>query len=66
MNGNAYMEGLSELTLQTLGKERSAEDEAAKIAGFMSLEGIKWMYTTGTRNPEQISPDGWFLDRANH
>ena len=64
MNGNAYEEGLSELTVETLRKERSSEDEAAKIGGFMSLEGIKWMYTTGASDPSAISPDGWHLDHA--
>ena len=28
----------------------------------MSLEGIKWMYTEGTRNPGNINPDNWVLD----
>ncbi|MEM8829751.1 MAG: alpha/beta hydrolase [Cyanobacteria bacterium P01_G01_bin.19] len=64
MNGNAYEEGLSELSLQTLSQTRSPEDEAAKIGGFMSLDGIKWMYTEGTRNPDSLNPDGWHLDRA--
>ncbi len=64
MNGNAYEEGLSELTVQTLRQERSPEDEAAKIDGFMSLDGIKWLYTTGARDPSVISPDGWHLDHA--
>ena len=64
MNGNAYEEGLSDLTQQTLSQTRSPEDEAAKIGGFMSLDGIKWMYTEGTRNPDGLNPDGWHLDHA--
>lgn len=64
MNGNAYKEGLSELTKQNLGQSRSPEDEAAKIGGFMSLEGIKWMYCEGTRNSDGLNPDGWHLDHA--
>ena len=64
MNGNAYEEGLSELTVQTLRQERTPEDEAAKIEGFMSLDGIKWLYTTGARDSSVISPDGWHLDHA--
>ncbi|WP_444943946.1 alpha/beta fold hydrolase [Microbulbifer sp. ZKSA006] len=64
MNGNAYKEGLSELTLQSLSSKRSFEDEQAKVNGFMSLEGIQWMYTSGANNPENISPDGWHLDHA--
>ncbi|MEM6611412.1 MAG: alpha/beta hydrolase [Cyanobacteria bacterium P01_C01_bin.72] len=64
MNGNAYEEGLSDLTQQTLSQTRSPEDEAAKIGGFMSIDGIKWMYTKGTRNPDGLNPDGWHLDRT--
>ena len=64
MNGNAYEEGLSDLSVQTLRQIRTPEDEAAKIGGFMSLEGIKWLYTTGTRNPDGLNPDGWYLDHA--
>ena len=64
MNGNAYEEGLSDLTIQTLRQKRSPEDEAAKIKGFMSLDGIRWMYTTGAHNPDRINPDGWHLDHA--
>ncbi len=64
MNGNAYEEGLSALTVQTLQQERTPEDEAAKIGGFMSLDGIKWLYTTGASDPSVISPDGWYLDHA--
>lgn len=64
MNGNAYEEGLSDLTQQTLSQTRSPEDEAAKIGGFMSLDGIKWMYTEGARNPHGLNPDGWHLDYA--
>ena len=64
MNGNAYEEGFSDLTAQTLSKTRTPEDEATKIESFMSLDGIKWLYTTGTRNPDNLNPDGWHLDRA--
>lgn len=64
MNGNAYKEGLSEVSAQTLAQKRTPEDEKHKIAGFMSLGGIKWMYTTGAQNPESLNPDGWHLDHA--
>lgn len=64
MNGNAYEEGLSDLSTQTLSQTRTPEDEATKIGSFMSLDGIKWLYTTGARNPDGLNPDGWRLDRA--
>ena len=64
MNANAYEEGLSELTVESLSQARTPENEAAKIGGFMTLDGIKWLYTTGAGNPEGINPDGWHLDHA--
>jgi len=64
MNGNAYEEGLSDLTVQALGQTRTPEDEATKTGSFMSLDGIKWLYTTGARNPDRLSPDGWTIDHA--
>ena len=64
MNGNAYEEGLSDLTEQTLSQTRTPEDEATKKGSFMSLEGIKWLYITGAHNPDRISPDGWTIDHA--
>ena len=64
MNGNAYEDGLSDLTAETLGKARTPEDEAAKTEGFMSLGGIKWLYTTGAGNPDRLNPDSWTIDHA--
>ena len=64
MNGNAYEEGLSNLTQQTLSQTRTPEDEATKIGNFMSLDRIKWLYTTGARNPDGLNPDGWHLDHT--
>lgn len=64
MNGNAYEEGFSDLTRQTLKQTRTPEDEATKTGSFMSLDGIRWLYTTGARNPDRLNPDGWIIDHA--
>ena len=35
--------------------------EKALLPAF-TLEGLKWQYTHGTRNPENVNPDTWHLD----
>lgn len=65
-NGNAYEEGLSEgfADSRKFWQNRTPETEQP-VAALFSLESIKWQYTFGTRNPENISPDNWNLDYAN-
>ena len=62
-NGNAYTEGLGDAwaDLRVFWKNRNAETEKALLPVF-SLEGLKWQYTHGTRNPETVNPDTWHLD----
>jgi pimeloyl-ACP methyl ester carboxylesterase len=63
-NGNAYEEGFTGVwdALRTaLWKNRMPETEAP-LAGFLSPDGVKWIYSEGTRNPETISPDNWSID----
>ena len=62
-NGNAYEEGLREFwdPIRKYWNERTAEN-AAPLANFISLEGVKWQYTHGVRNEASISPDNWNVD----
>ena len=62
-NGNAYDEGLREFwdPIRTYWNDRTAEN-AAPLANFISLEGVKWQYTHGVRNEASISPDNWNVD----
>ncbi len=62
-NGNAYEEGLGEAWagVRKLWADRNSETESA-LLGVFSLEGLKWQYTHGTRNPENVNPDTWNLD----
>lgn len=62
-NGNAYEEGLGGAwkNIQALWKNRNAVTEEPIYPAF-SLDGLKWQYTHGTRNPENINPDTWHLD----
>lgn len=62
-NGNAYEEGLGKAwkDIRTLWADRNSKTEYALLPAF-SLEGLKWQYTHGTQNPENINPDTWHLD----
>ncbi len=65
MNGNAYEEGLSEAgwgPIFRYWKDKSPELEREIASKVFSLEGMKWQYTHGTRNPAGINPDNWNLD----
>lgn len=64
-NGNAYEEGFNPESWQPIfeyWKERTPELGQALVSGLLSLEGIRFQYTHGTRNPDGISPDNWNLD----
>lgn len=62
-NGNAYKAGLREFwdPIRKYWKERTPEN-AKPLAGFISMEGVKWQYTHGVRNEAAISPDNWNVD----
>jgi pimeloyl-ACP methyl ester carboxylesterase len=62
-NGNAYNEGLREFwdPIRTYWNDRTAEN-AAPLANFITLDGVKWQYTHGVRNEASISPDNWNVD----
>lgn len=63
-NGNAYDEGLKEFwtPIKAYWKERN-ETNAAPLRKLFTLGATKWQYTNGTRHPEAISPDNWFIDQ---
>lgn len=62
-NGNAYEEGMGEgwKGIRDLWANRNETTEKALLPAF-TLEGLKWQYTHGTRNPENVNPDSWHLD----
>jgi hypothetical protein len=73
-NGHVYEEGFTgvwDAFRTALWKNRTPESEAP-LAGFFTADGVKWIYSEGTRNPEKISPENWnndlfFLGKAqNH
>ncbi|GAA3629290.1 alpha/beta fold hydrolase [Flavivirga jejuensis] len=62
-NGNAYEEGLGEAWagIKEFWKNRNKQTEEALLPVF-SLEGLKWQYTHGVRDIENVNPDNWHLD----
>ncbi|GAA0782049.1 alpha/beta hydrolase [Roseibium denhamense] len=71
-NGNAYEEGLLDFwdPLRAYWSDRS-EENAALLRAFLGLDGTKWQFTHGTRNPDAISPDNYWhvqylLDRPGN
>ncbi|WP_422023255.1 alpha/beta fold hydrolase [Roseibium sp.] len=71
-NGNAYEEGLPEFwdPIRAYWADPS-EENAAPLRTFLGIEGTKWQFTHGTRNPEAINPDNYWhvqylLDRPGN
>jgi pimeloyl-ACP methyl ester carboxylesterase len=57
-NGNAYEEGFTgvwDALRQALWHERTPETEEP-LHAFLEPDGVRWIYTEGTRDPERISP----------
>lgn len=65
MNGNVYEEGINEAgwgPVISYWSEKTPEIEQQIIDNVFTLDGLKWQYTHGTRNPDAILPDNWNLD----
>ncbi|MGJ4932163.1 alpha/beta fold hydrolase [Bradyrhizobium sp. HKCCYLS2038] len=65
-NTNAYMEGVGEApkkVLLPLWEKRTAETEAP-ARELLSLEGTKFQWLVGAKDPEAVNPDNWVLDQA--
>ncbi len=64
-NGNLYEEGLNKeawAPIMKLWEGRDTELEKVIASNVFGLEGLRWQYTHGTRNPDGILPDNWLLD----
>ena len=65
-NANAYMEGVGDApksVLLPLWEKRTLETEKP-ARKFVSLEGTKFHWLVGAKDPEAINPDNWVLDQA--
>lgn len=64
-NGNAYEEGLGQgfSPIQTYWAEPSAENRAA-LRKLLEPESIRWQYTQGVADTNEIAPESYTLDTA--
>jgi pimeloyl-ACP methyl ester carboxylesterase len=64
-NGNAYEEGLGDAwaPIQRYWKEPTAGNREV-VRQALSPEGLRWQYTVGAPNPDEIAPEGYTLDAA--
>jgi pimeloyl-ACP methyl ester carboxylesterase len=65
-NTNAYMEGVGEApkkVLLPLWEKRTPETEAP-ARELLSLDGTKFQWLVGARDPQAVNPDNWLLDQA--
>ncbi len=66
-NANAYDEGLSDelrKNIRFMSAGINAETRPA-FDGVVSPKTVHFMFTAGTRHPEQLNPDGWTLADAS-
>jgi pimeloyl-ACP methyl ester carboxylesterase len=62
-NANAYLEGLGEALnpLVAYIQNENAETENG-ARNYLSQEAVKWLYTEGSEDHSEISPDGYTID----
>jgi pimeloyl-ACP methyl ester carboxylesterase len=65
-NANAYLEGVGEAPKKVLLPlwERRTDETEAPARAFISLEGTKFHWLVGARDPAVVDPDNWVLDQA--
>jgi pimeloyl-ACP methyl ester carboxylesterase len=66
-NANAYEEGLPDsfwAPARTLWKDPSPANFAKIREAAISDSALEWNYTYGVKDPTQVSPDSWVLQRA--
>jgi hypothetical protein len=63
---NAYLEGVGDAPKQALGPlwEKRTPESEKPARDFVSLEGTKFHWLVGAKDPEAINPDNWILDQA--
>ena len=65
-NGNAYEEGLGDAwdPIRKYWAAPTTENREVIRKNILTLEGTRWQYTHGTKNPEGIAPESYTLDWA--
>ena len=64
-NGNAYDEGIDNDFWKPIKKYwvDDSKENRDSLRGLLNRDATRWQYTTGTRNPNAISPDNWNIDQ---
>ena len=62
-----FLTGNKELPtgLSDYWEERSEKNTRVLLNWLLTIEGTKWHYLHGARDPSRISPDNWVIDQAN-
>jgi pimeloyl-ACP methyl ester carboxylesterase len=66
-NGEAHAEALNNDFLTGLfdfWNDRSEKNARGLLDWLLTIEGTKWHYLHGARDPAKISPDNWVIDQA--
>lgn len=63
-NGNAYLEGLGDAwaPVRAYWETPSAENRQAVNDAVLNLEGIRWQYLHGVKDPQSVAPETYHLD----
>jgi pimeloyl-ACP methyl ester carboxylesterase len=65
-NGNAYEEGLGDAwgPIRKYWAEPTVENREVIRQNILTLDGTRWQYTYGVKNPESVAPESYTLDTA--
>jgi pimeloyl-ACP methyl ester carboxylesterase len=67
-NGEAHAEALNKqfcTGLFAYWENPSEKNACVLLDWLLTIEGTKWHYLHGVRDPSRISPDNWVIDQAN-
>lgn len=62
-NGNAYLEGLSDIARDFIALDPSGEGAVDQVRQLLTLDMTRGQYEGGTAQPELVAPDGWTMDQ---
>ena len=65
-NGNAYEDGLGDAwaPIRQYWASPTAENRATIAKAILNLEGTRWQYTHGVKDPDRVAPEAYTLDTA--
>lgn len=63
-NGNAYLEGLGDAwaPVRAYWDSPTAENRQRVEDTILHLEGTRWQYLHGVKDPQSVAPEGYYLD----